>query len=132
MTEPTTLLKAASADHPHAEGQCLCGAVRFRFALPSKWVAHCHCTLCQRAHGAGFVTWVGARSEATEILDPDGALRWYSSSPRAERGFCSRCGSPMVFRSQDWPGEFHFARALVTSPLDREPMGHVFYDSHVS
>jgi hypothetical protein len=23
-------------------GGCLCGAVRFELALPSKWCAHCH------------------------------------------------------------------------------------------
>lgn len=39
-----------------ARGSCLCGAVRFRASLPCKWVAHCHCTCCRRAHGAPLVT----------------------------------------------------------------------------
>ena len=39
------------------EGGCLCGAVRFSLELPSKWCAHCHCSMCRRAHGAGYVTW---------------------------------------------------------------------------
>ena len=50
-----------------ARGQCLCGAVAFTAALPSKWVAHCHCTLCQRAHGAAFVTWVGMDSARVAV-----------------------------------------------------------------
>lgn len=32
-----------------ANGQCLCGAINFSASFPSKWVAHCHCTRCQRA-----------------------------------------------------------------------------------
>lgn len=39
-----------------ARGQCLCGVIKFTARFPSKWVAHCHCTRCQRAHGAAFVT----------------------------------------------------------------------------
>jgi hypothetical protein len=41
-----------------AVGACLCGAVQFELQLPATWVAHCHCTMCRRAHGAAFVTWV--------------------------------------------------------------------------
>ena len=61
-----------------------------------------------------------------------GVLRWYASSAEASRGFCSRCGSPMLFRSSRWPGELHLARALLTTPADREPQAHVFWDTHVA
>ena len=43
--------------HEKVSGGCLCGAVRFTAKLPSKWCAHCHCSLCRKAHGAGYVTW---------------------------------------------------------------------------
>jgi hypothetical protein len=39
-----------------AAGACLCGGIAFDAALPSKCVAHCHCTRCRRAQGAAFVT----------------------------------------------------------------------------
>lgn len=115
-----------------ASGGCLCGAVRFTARFPSKWVAHCHCTRCQRAHGAPFVTWAGFKAERVAIEDPDQALRWHEGLAGAQRGFCSRCGSPMFFRSERWPGELHIARALFAEPLDREPQAHVYYESHVS
>lgn len=38
-------------------GACLCGAVRYEVTDLLEQVAHCHCTMCQRAHGAAFVTW---------------------------------------------------------------------------
>ena len=114
-----------------ASGSCQCGALRFDAQLPSKWVAHCHCTMCRRAHGAAFVTWVGMDETHAKIEDSAGTLRWYASSPGAERGFCSRCGSMLFFRGQRWPGELHIVRANFDEPVDRVPQVHVHYDTHV-
>lgn len=114
-----------------ASGRCLCGAVSFSMEFPSKWVAHCHCTKCQRTHGAAFVTWVSAVASQVTIHDEEGLLKWHSSSQEAERGFCSRCGSSLFFRSPKWPGELHMARANFTDPMDREPQVHGYYDTHV-
>jgi len=112
-------------------GRCLCGSVRFAATLPTKWVAHCHCSFCRRAHGAPFVTWAGFDTGQVSI-DADGLQpSWYDSSPGAQRGFCPRCGSPMLFTSTRWPGEMHVARALIDAPLDRLPAAHVFYETHV-
>ena len=114
-----------------ARGTCLCGGVRFRASLPSKWVAHCHCTYCRRVHGAPFVTWAGFLANQF-ALEPDSSEpTWYESSPGARRGFCHRCGSPMFFQSTRWPDEMHISRALFTDPLDKAPAAHVFYESHV-
>ncbi len=115
-----------------ASGQCLCGKVRFALRFPSKWVAHCHCTRCQRSHGAAFVTWVGAQEEQVEIMDPDKKLAWFRPAGGGERAFCADCGSSMFFRGASWPGELHIARALFTDPLDREPQMHAYYDTHVA
>lgn len=116
---------------PVSRGSCLCGAVRFSAKLLSKWVAHCHCTRCQRAHGAAFITWAGFEAPQVDVADPEGLLRWHVAAEGGSRGFCSRCGSPMFFRSERWPGELHIARALFTDPIDREPQEHVYYETHV-
>ena len=113
------------------EGGCLCGDVKFGGTLPSKWVAHCHCSLCRRAHGAAFVTWVGMDAARCTIADPLARLRWYESTPGAERGFCSRCGSMLFFRSERWAGELHIARAQIAGAVDRAPQAHVYWDMHV-
>lgn len=112
-------------------GRCLCGDVAFTAELPSKWVAHCHCTQCRRGSGAAFVTWVGLEAAKCRILDPHGWLQWYRSSPGAERGFCAACGSSMFFRSARWPGELHLTLANFDGPVDRAPQAHVFWDTHV-
>ena len=115
-----------------ARGQCLCGAVEFTARLPSKWVARCHCTLCQRAHGAAFVTWVGMDARRVSVEASGEALQWFRSPGGGERAFCKICGSSMFFKSARWPGELHIARALFLEPIDREPQAHAYYDTHVA
>ncbi len=112
-------------------GRCLCGAVEFELRLPSKWCAHCHCSMCRRAHGAGYVTWAGFESDHFILNKGDHHLKWYESSPGARRGFCGTCGSTMLFESQRWPGETHVALACIEGPIDREPAAHAFFDAHV-
>ncbi len=112
-------------------GACLCGAVTFEVTPPTKWCAHCHCTMCRRAHGAGMVTWFGAPSASFRLVTGDDELRWHQSSATARRGFCGRCGSPLFFEGERWPGEIHIARASVAGPIDREPTAHVFFDLRV-
>lgn len=114
-----------------ASGRCLCGEIQFTAKLPSKWVAHCHCTMCQRSSGAAFVTWVGLDPDQCRIEDPQHRLAWYRSSGQGERGFCSRCGSTLFFRSERWAGELHVTLANFVGPVDRSPQAHVFWDTHV-
>jgi len=87
--------------------------------------------MCQRAHGAGYVTWVGVANEHFSLDLGEDKLVWYASSPDAERGFCSLCGSTLFFRSRRWPGETHITRANFPGAIDRMPEAHVFYDTHV-
>ena len=78
-----------------------------------------------------FVTWVSAEEPQVSIRDPEKCLTWYASSNEAERGFCSRCGSSLFFKSIRWAGEIHIVRAAFTEPVDRLPQVHAYYDTHV-
>lgn len=113
-------------------GACLCGVLRFEADLPSLWCSHCHCSQCQRYHGAPVVTWVGFAEDRFRITVGEHALRWYRSSPSAERGFCGECGSSLLFRSTRHPGEMHVSLTNLKGPLDREPEAHVHCDTQVS
>lgn len=112
------------------QGSCLCGAVRFELEPPSLFCVHCHCDWCRKAHGAAFVTWIGALAERFRLTE-DGTLRWYRSSEASERGFCATCGTTLFFRSSSAPGELHATRASIDGPVDREPDEHVFVESMV-
>ena len=111
-----------------ASGRCLCGTVRFELELPTLWCAHCHCSLCRRAHGAGFVTWVGMDAARFRVTHGEEHLQRYRSSNEAVRSFCSACGSTLLFESQRWPGEVHIVLSNIDTPIDREPARHAFVD----
>src|SRR4051812_38215028 len=110
-----------------ANGSCLCGAVRFALEMPSNWVAHCHCSMCRKAHGAPFVTWVSVPRQQLHIVAADAQLSRYASSPPATRSFCRTCGSMLFFESTRWPGEVHVELGCVDDPVDRAPQVHAFY-----
>lgn len=112
-------------------GGCLCGAVRFEIDPPSLFSVHCHCAWCRKAHGAAFVTWLGAAESRFRLVKGEADLTWYRSSPPSERGFCRVCGTTLFFRSDAAPGEVHVARALVDGEVDRSPTAHVFTDAMV-
>ena len=118
-------------DSAPVTGGCLCGAVRFQVTPPTKWCAHCHCSLCRRAHGAAFVTWFGVERSRFEIVEGNDNVVWYRSTPAARRGFCRTCGSTMFFESERWADEVHVALAHMHGTIDRRPQAHVFFDTHV-
>ena len=116
----------------NTQGGCLCGAVRYRIAPPPLWVAHCHCSLCRRAQGAGFVTWVGVADDRFAIERGADVLEHYRSSAAATRSFCRRCGSPLLFRSSHWPGETHVTLASLDDPSGLEPRTHAYWSSRAA
>ncbi len=113
------------------KGGCLCGQVQFELDLPSKWVAHCHCTMCRRAHGAGYVTWAGFEDEKFNLIEGTQQLNWYESSKGAQRGFCKECGSTMFFKSVQWPEEIHITLANIHGELDKKPQANAYFATHV-
>lgn len=77
-------------------GGCLCGAVRYRVTGPLRPVVTCHCGQCRRTSGhfAAFT----ACAAGDLVMESDRGLRWYRSSPEAERGFCGECGSNLFWK----------------------------------
>lgn len=108
-------------------GSCLCGAVRFEVEPPTLWCAHCHCSMCRRAHGAPYVTFVGVDASRFRLVAGGDRLVRYASSEGASRSFCGACGSTLLFEGERWAGEVHVARAAIPGPIDREPEAHAWY-----
>jgi hypothetical protein len=98
--------------------------------LPTKWCAHCHCLDCQRAHGAGFVTWFGVVASAFRVIQGDEDLVVYASSAAARRSFCRRCGTTLLFQGDRWQDEVHVALACMRDPIDKPPQANAYWDRH--
>lgn len=110
---------------------CLCQSIIVRLPEKVNWVAHCHCSLCQKAHGAAFVTWVGVPLKQFSVEKGNEKLQWYRSTEKGKRAHCQQCGTPMLFCSERWPDEMHIARALIDQDLLHPVQCHAFYDARV-
>lgn len=110
------------------QASCLCGTVRYEFTAPFDMMAHCHCSMCRKHHGAPFATFVGAPYDAFRWIAGEDALGRYQSSEQGARTFCKTCGSvgPML------AAEAGFAACpagnLVDDPGIR-PQSHMFAGS---
>jgi hypothetical protein len=97
-------------------GHCLCGAVRFTARLPSLFCAHCHCSMCRRNHGAGFVTWFAV---------PPGSLSVQSAARIHVLGarqplVLRRCGTRCSATMRPHPDQ-SISRSARRWPIDRAP-----------
>ena len=109
-------------------GSCLCGDVRLELRGEPRFVAHCHCANCRKAHGAGFVTFAGYAEEALSIVDPCGRLACFTQSDTGStRRFCSRCGTQLLFAGERWAGEVHVAVAALDA-VPGMPTVHAYAD----
>ena len=77
-------------------GSCLCGGVAFEVSGELTDVDFCHCSQCRKTSGH-FVAATSCRPDALRLL-ADSSLRWFASSPSADRGFCGSCGSSLFWR----------------------------------
>ena len=80
-------------------GGCQCGAVRYALLKYPERPAVCHCRMCQKALGNVLGVFAGVEPEFFELTR--GALSAFSSSPEADRCFCSQCGTPLAWRPTD-------------------------------
>ena len=75
------------------EGSCLCGQVRFQLAGGAQFINHCHCSMCRKAHGAAFGSFLHADGRAFSWLSGQVQVTRFQSSPGNWRAFCAVCGS---------------------------------------
>ena len=77
-----------------ATGGCQCGAVRYRINGPLGRPHICHCRMCQKAAGNYFMPFATADRDAFEFSR--GEPTWFNSCDPVRRGFCNKCGTPLV------------------------------------
>jgi len=109
-------------------GSCLCGAVTYEAAGPFDMMAHCHCSMCRKHHGAMFATFLCTPLAGYRWTSGQDMVEVYKSSDQGHRPFCRRCGSvaPMIMEKMDFV--FLLAGNLEGDPGIR-PQMHIFAGS---
>jgi hypothetical protein len=113
-------------------GSCFCGAVCFEVTLPSLISAHCHCSMCRRSHGAGYVTWFTLPKAQWRVTAGEDDLTRYQSSEHGTRSFCRRCGSSLFFETTERPEHVDIVCANMHAAIDRPPQIHVHFDDRIA
>jgi len=108
-------------------GSCMCGAVTFTATPTGEGSGACHCGMCRKWSGGMFLS----VDCGTSVAFADGApVGSYKGSEWGERLFCTKCGSSILWQTQDGanqhvsiqafddPGQFEIGVQLF---IDRKP-----------
>ncbi|WP_434616898.1 GFA family protein [Tabrizicola sp. M-4] len=114
-------------------GACHCGAVRFEVEGEIRDALACHCTQCRKVSGH---YWAAASVPVARWRVTEGrGLRWYRSSPVAQRGFCGDCGAVLFWLPEadavfDWgtPEEhaISFSPGALEGPVSIKVSQHIY------
>jgi len=104
-------------------GGCLCGDIRYRASGNPEWVGICHCQSCRKHTGGVLNAAAGfQRSNVTFTGKPEE----FRSSKGVGRLFCSRCGSALAYKSEQWPRDIHLFVGTFDEPNLIQPQFHIF------
>jgi hypothetical protein len=110
------------------EGSCLCGDVAWQAAGPLEWLHHCHCSLCRKAHGTAFASYLMAPRAGLRLLRGAERVVSFTSSKQVTRQFCGRCGSVLP-EADDGDGDAVIPAGPCDGELGVRPEAHIFVAS---
>ncbi|MEO0329726.1 MAG: GFA family protein [Pseudomonadota bacterium] len=105
------------------DGGCLCGAVRYTVKGELLWSGHCHCETCRRQTSSPITTFF-AIYEKDMMFHGEDDISIFVSSKGVERGFCSKCGTPMFYKTSARPGEINLYAVSLDLPDKFTPQVH--------
>ncbi|MGE0823562.1 MAG: GFA family protein [Candidatus Binatia bacterium] len=113
------------------QGSCFCGTVQFEITLPTMFCVHCHCSMCRRVHGAGYVTWIGVPYSQFRTTEGKDHLKIYRSSDHGWRSFCDVCSSSLFCESTNHSQHIDIVLANLHGKIDREPQAHYYFTDRI-
>lgn len=114
-------------------GSCLCGAVSFEAGELGQQIAHCHCSMCRKFHGAEYATYASVPRRSFRWLQGRDVLAEYKAPNGTVRSFCRQCGSSLLFWSpRADPEVMEVALGVFDSEVPVKPDAHIFVGSAAS
>jgi len=129
VAEIESMHKEDTVSGPY-HGSCLCGVVKFEIDEFLPQVAHCHCSMCRKFHGAAFATIAGVPRSGFRWVEGEHALKGYTAANGTTRTFCRHCGSSLMFASPHGPEDVvEIALGTVDGEIPVKPDAHIFVGS---
>ena len=108
------------------KGSCLCSGYQFSIDGDCGDMIDCHCSMCRKADGAAFATFVACDAKDFKIIQGEDLVSQYQSSPEGKRSFCRVCGSNMPMVAGD---EVYIPAGLLDDDPGTRTNAHFFVAS---
>ena len=115
-------------------GGCLCGSVRYEAKPDVSSAYYCHCRDCQIGSGSAFHVAVLASQSSVRMLAGETSTyaKIADSGNTIERVFCPKCGTPVWWIGEGFPGLVVLTVSSLDSPEKVTPGRELWTDSAVS
>lgn len=111
---------------PTIQGGCKCRAIGYTYEGEFGVITICHCADCRTLQGGGGVVAVPVASAGLRWTSGHALITEFASSPGKQRGFCSRCGTPLYSRRENLPAVMRLRIGSIRSAIDLLPTAHIF------
>ncbi|MFT4099508.1 MAG: GFA family protein [Burkholderiaceae bacterium] len=108
------------------EGQCLCGAIRYRISDEPLTVYACHCTDCQRRTGSALALSMLVKRTALQVLRGE-PVRYFAAldGGRTKAGrMCGACGTRLWGEPAKSPSIIVVQPGTLDQPTGLVPVAH--------
>ena len=102
---------------------CLCGGIQLKTKGPLRHVSNCHCSQCMKTHG-NYAAYTNTLEKDIKFIKKR-TLKWFRSSKRAKRGFCSKCGASIFFKILG-KKDIHIAAGMFNRPVKLKTIANIF------
>jgi len=113
------------------KGRCLCGDIKYEADNVGTKMAHCHCSMCQKFHGAAFASYGSVARTEFRWISGQELLQTYAADNGTKRKFCKHCGSSLIFESALDKGLIEFSLATLDDSPSLSPDAHIYTSSKV-
>lgn len=110
-------------------GSCLCGKVKYEISGELDGASHCHCTMCQKVHGAAFGSYANTARSAFRFTEGAQYVASYASSPKVQRTFCSICGSTLQWMTDNKSDVLSITLGTLDTPYRTPVRKHIYVDT---
>jgi len=102
---------------------CLCKGVNMTIRGEFRPVINCHCIQCTKTHG-NFAAYTSVLEENI-FFKSKKTLKWFKSSTKARRGFCTNCGASIFFK-RSGSRSVSISAGLFKKPTKLKTISHIY------
>ena len=102
---------------------CLCGGIQLKTNGYHRNIQNCHCIQCMKTHGH-YAAYTCVEEQNIKFIKKR-TLKWFRSSKRAKRGFCSKCGASILFKALG-KKDIHIAAGMFNRPTKLKTKMNIF------